>query len=236
MVERIVGKSLERYFGRTRVLSRCSFELLRGESVLLLGPNGAGKSTLLGLLAGLDRPDGGELLFDGKALGREHRREIGLLAHDSRCYSDLSAEENLLLVARLCGVPKPEVAAREMVNQLDLSHAADRPARTFSRGMLQRLALGRALIHAPSVLLLDEPFTGLDRESQTRLRTTLLAERARGTLLCVVSHDLGALDGICDRVLGIERGRVNELAARGASRSADELVQIYSSFSQPQPQ
>ena len=230
-VGRIVGRNVERHFGRTRVLTRASFELLSKQSILLLGQNGAGKSTLLSLLAGLDRPDGGEILLDDAPLGLDHRREIGFLAHDSRCYADLTAHENLLLVARLCGVPDAAQAAAEMVKHVDLVAAADRPARTYSRGMLQRLALGRALIHRPSVLLLDEPFTGLDRESQERLRTTLLAERARGTLLCLVSHDLQALDGICDRVLGIRRGRVEELAAAGAARSAAELIEIYAAYS-----
>ena len=231
MVEQIVGQSVERYFGRTRVLNRANFELQRKQSVLLLGPNGAGKSTLLGLLAGLDRPDGGEIRFDGQPIDLQHRREIGFLAHDTRCYADLSAPENLLLVARLCGVAAPDTAALNMVKQLDLVAAGDRPVRTFSRGMLQRLALGRALIHRPSVLLLDEPFTGLDRESQERLRGTLLLERERGTLLCLVSHDLPALDGVCDRVLGIAKGRVEELQPAGEPLGAQALVQIYSKFS-----
>lgn len=236
MLGQIVGEKVERFFGRTRVLTRASFTFATKQSILLLGPNGAGKSTLLGLIAGLDRPDSGTLLYDGKPFSRAHRGEIGYLAHDSRCYGDLSARENLLLVARLVGLPQPATATDEMVKQLDLGPAAERPARTYSRGMLQRLALARALIHRPSVLLLDEPFTGLDRESQARLRATLQSEQARGTLLCIVSHDLVALDGICDRVVGIVKGRVEELAEAGTLRTADELIAIYSSFSQPQPQ
>jgi ABC-type multidrug transport system ATPase subunit len=220
----VEAKGISRVYGRQRALQRLDLTLAPGSATALLGPNGAGKSTLCGILATLVRPSTGEVRFGGAA-GAAARAAIGLCAHDSLCYGDLSARENLLFFAGLYDVPDPRVRASELLGRVALEGAADRPARTYSRGMLQRLALARALVHRPRFLLLDEPFTGLDRAGVDRLGEILRDERARGTILLVVTHDFDAVAGLVDRVVVLERGH---LAHDGpAPATAAELREAY---------
>lgn len=149
----------------------------------MVGPNGAGKSTLLRLLAGLARPTAGSVTREGG------RRSIGLLSHQSQLYGDLTAVENLAFAARLYGVPDPNGQARARLAAVGLAERADEPVRSLSRGMVQRVAIARALLHGPRVLLLDEPFTGLDPQSSELTLALLAAERAAGQALVLVTHD-----------------------------------------------
>jgi heme exporter protein A len=180
-----------------------------GTISLLEGPNGAGKSTLLGVIGTVLRPNAGSVhyfpLADDDAM--RVRAELGFVAHDSYCYRDLDARENVKLAARLQGLDG-DVAWNRITERVDVRHLAGRRVGTLSRGQRQRVALARALSHEPSVLLLDEPWTGLDRKSASELESVLIAESARGTLIIVVSHGEEVADRLGARRVRLEAGRV----------------------------
>ncbi|MEP6571663.1 MAG: heme ABC exporter ATP-binding protein CcmA [Gemmatimonadota bacterium] len=182
---------LVRAYGRRRALRGVDLSLAAGETLVVLGPNGAGKTTLLRLLAGLMRPTGGEVRVMGlplKSGDTNARRPIGLLSHQSMLYDDLTVAENLLFAAGLYGLLSPREAVARALEEAGLSdRAADLP-RNLSRGMQQRAAIARALLHRPSLLLLDEPFTGLDASASDRLRESLRAETIKRSGMVVVTH------------------------------------------------
>jgi heme exporter protein A len=186
------ARNLERRFGPARALRGVSLEVRGGECHLVVGPNGAGKTTLLRLLAGLARPFAGEVLIQGSILTREpsSRRFLGLLSHQSHLYDDLTALENLTFTARLHGLPDPVASARAALVSVGLEHRAGDQVRRLSRGMVQRVAIAAALLHDPVVLLLDEPFTGLDPQSAEQVAGLLQREREKGAGLILVSHDV----------------------------------------------
>jgi heme ABC exporter ATP-binding subunit CcmA len=186
-------RGVERSFGHVRALRGVSFALRAGESLAVFGPNGAGKTTLLRILAGLLRPQRGEVLLDGTPLQRgdaAHRRRVGLIAHYSLLYDGLTAAENLGFYARLYGVPGREAAVRRAREGVGLADRADDPAGTFSRGMVQRLAIARALLHEPHIVLLDEPFSGLDQRAAAALREVLMRLRAERRTMVLVTHNI----------------------------------------------
>lgn len=207
-------------YGRQRAVADVTLTLRAGQLTALLGENGAGKSTLLGALATQIRPSRGQVLYDGMPAEEWNpqalRRCLGVLAHEPRCYTDLSARENLLFFGRLYGTfADPAALAAECdrrLNAVGLQRAADRPARTLSRGMLQRLAIARTLLPQPQLLLLDEPYTGLDRDGVALLSTLLGAERQRGAIVVVISHDLDSLGPLCDQVAVLLHGRLRARA------------------------
>jgi heme exporter protein A len=219
----VEAREVSRHFGRRLALSRVSVTFRRGEIVALLGPNGAGKSTLVGILATLTRPNSGEVRY-GKATARELgdrlRGRIGVLGHDLFLYGDLSAEENLTFFAKLYALPS--VSAR-VESALERSRLTDRRADRvsgFSRGLRQRLALERALIHEPRLVLLDEPFTGLDDESGALLIERLRGLRAQGAIVVMATHDFETADGLVDRAICLVNGRAKEIDL-GASPAAN---------------
>jgi len=165
--------------------------LERGELLLVLGPNGAGKTTLLRMLAGLVRPTAGSVTVDGAPLLGDPglRRSIGLISHQTLLYDDLTAEENLRFAAGLYGLADPRGAARAALDRVALAGRAGDPVRSLSRGMVQRVAIARALLHGPSIILLDEPFTGLDHASADQVRAVLDTQRAAGAAIVVVTHN-----------------------------------------------
>jgi heme exporter protein A len=206
----LAARGLRRSFGRLRVLHDIDLTLSPGEALAVAGPNGAGKSTLLRILAGLMRPTAGEVRVLGRPLtgnAAETRRAIGLLSHQSLLYDDLTVVENLTFVARLYGLARPGDAARAALEAAGLAGRADDSPRRLSRGLLQRAAIARALLHAPRVLLLDEPFTALDAASADRLRGTLEARRAEGLGLVIVTHHLAEVWEVATRVAVLVEGR-----------------------------
>jgi len=211
-------------FGRSLAVDAVDLEIEVGRSTALLGPNGAGKTTLLRLAATLLRPSAGSIRILGIDAGRsgvEVRRLIGVLAHECLLYPDLSASENLLFYARLFRVPDPAARIREPVERMDLGGWAHRPVRTLSRGLLQRCALARVLLHRPRVLLLDEPFTGLDIEARTRLCAVLAETHRAGATLLMSTHDLATALEICDSAVVLARGRVVWQGSVGAAERGD---------------
>jgi heme exporter protein A len=206
----LAARGLRRSFGRLRVLHDIDLTLSPGEALAVAGPNGAGKSTLLRILAGLMRPTAGEVHVLGRPLTgnpAEARRAIGLLSHQSLLYDDLTVMENLTFVARLYGLDRPADAARAALEAAGLGGRADESPRRLSRGLLQRAAIARALLHAPRILLLDEPFTALDAASADRLRETLEARRAEGLGLVIVTHHLAEVWELATRVAVLVEGR-----------------------------
>jgi len=197
--------------------------LSAGEVKVVLGPNGAGKTTLLRILAGLARPTAGSVQVMGRPLRGDDpdaRRPIGLLSHHSLLYDDLSLLENLTFAARLYGIPAPGRVAREALEAAELSARADDSPRRLSRGMLQRAAIARALLHRPSILLLDEPFTGLDAHSADRFRNFLRGQREAGRAILLVTHQLGEVWDVASQVgvlvggrWALEEDRPDDLAA-----------------------
>lgn len=217
-----------RRFGPITALAQVTFSLAPAESLLLLGPNGAGKSTLLRLAAGVARPTGGKVLVGGFDLrtpqGARARATTGFLGHRSFLFDHLTPLENLALYGRLYGTGgHQEKRAEELLEEVGLARAAHRHVRGFSRGMMQRLALARALFHKPRLLLLDEPATGLDTEGRERLEAILQRQRGQGVSLVVVSHHAESSLRWADRVLVLRRGRITA-DAPASSRTAAEWM------------
>jgi len=177
--------------------------------VALFGSNGAGKTTLLRLLAGLLRPTSGEARLLGSPLPGDAalRRRIGVLGHDSFLYGDLTGAENLRYYARLYDV-REHGRVEHLLDELGLRDAADRPARTYSRGMVQRLSLARAILHDPELLLLDEPYTGLDPSGSALLQDSLARLRSRGVTVLMTTHDFDRGLANADIAVMLHRGRV----------------------------
>jgi ABC-type multidrug transport system ATPase subunit len=201
---------VSRHFGRRRALSHVTFAARRGEIVGLLGPNGAGKSTLIGILATLVAPTSGEVRFDdagARALGIRARARIGLLAHELHLYPELTARQNLVFFARLYGLDADQVVDRAL-EAAGLQERADDEVSGFSRGMRQRLALERSLLHGPRLILLDEPFTGLDDRATSGVAARLKALAADGTIVLLATHDLDIADGLATRVAIVRDGRL----------------------------
>ena len=201
---------VSRHFGRRRAVTKVSLSAGRGEIVGLLGPNGAGKSTLMGMAASLVRPTSGEVRYGGgtaRSLGPALRHQIGLLAHELHLYPELTARQNLSFFARLYGVDAggPVEAALAAAG---LSDRGEDDVSGFSRGMRQRLALERALIHQPRLVLLDEPFTGLDDRAVSVVTERLRGIAASGAIVLLATHDLDLAEGLVTRVVLVRGGRL----------------------------
>ncbi len=205
----VSAKGLGKKFARTVGLVGLDLELAKGVSLALLGPNGAGKSTLLRLMAGLARPTSGTLEIDGVlAHQRAARAKVGFIGHESHLYPDLTARENLVFAAKLHGVSDAAGRASRLLAEEGLERAADRPIRAFSRGMSQRLAIARGIIHQPEIVLLDEPFSGLDRRSSERLEQRINKLRENRCTLVLVSHDVELAARLADAAIVIAGGAV----------------------------
>jgi heme exporter protein A len=205
-------RGLVRHFGERTVLRDVSVELPAGATLAVLGRNGAGKSTLLRILATLLRPHGGSLTVLGEPLPQRAfavRGRLGLLAHDPLLYRDLSGRENLGYHARLHGVADARVEA--LLEAVGMGARANEPVRLLSRGMVQRLAVCRAVLHAPRVLLLDEPLANLDPAAATLVEP--LIGRSSGVTRVLTSHDPKAAMAEADLVLGLYEGRAAFLSS-----------------------
>ena len=212
--QQVTVSNVSRHYGRRRALSSVSLDLKAGEVVGLLGPNGSGKSTLLGVLSTLIAPSSGEVRYGeqlSRALGADLRRLIGFLSHDLQLYPELSARENLDFSARLYGRQEPLAVVNNALDRARLADRAEEPVAGFSRGMRQRLALERSLIHKPRLVLLDEPFTGLDDRSTSELIERLHQLSKDGCLIVFATHDLDIADGVLDRAVVLRSGRITEL-------------------------
>ncbi len=223
----IAARGLEKRFGPVHALRGIDLEVPAGSTLAVLGPNGAGKSTLLRLLAGLARPTAGTLRVGPSGEDRRRARgRVGYLAHATFLYPALTARENLIFAGRLYGVASPAQRADELLAAQELTDVADRPAGGFSRGMAQRLAIARGLVHDPAIVLLDEPYTGLDRSASEALTRRLSALRAGGRTLVLVTHELARACELADRAIVLAGGRVVH-EATGADLALAALDRAY---------
>lgn len=197
---KVSARRVSRRYGRVRALSDVDLEIAPGEKVAIFGPNGSGKTTLLKIVAGLLRPSSGEVAINGND-PRLVRGRLGYLGHHPYLYPHLSVGENLALFARLYGVP--QTAAETALARMGLRAKRDALVHTLSRGEIQRAALARCILHDPALLLMDEPFTGLDEEASATLPEILQRD---GTTLLMATHNHVRGRAIADRTLVLERG------------------------------
>jgi heme ABC exporter ATP-binding subunit CcmA len=221
-MEALRASGLWKYFGDYAALRQLDFTIAQGSCTALLGRNGAGKTTLLRILAGLSAPSRGEVTLLGKPpRDGEARRRVGIIGHGIAIYDELSAKENLALFARLYAIPDPDNAAMRWLERTGLANVASSLVREFSRGMRQRLAIGRAFLHSPSLLLLDEPFTSLDDRAIALLQTLLNDAIADGATVVMSTHQLReALELATDIVL-LNRGQIAHTGPRTPEMLAD---------------
>lgn len=216
-------EGLTKSFGPRKAVDRVTFSLPRGAFLTVFGPNGAGKTTLLRMIATLARPSAGAIEVmgvDAVAEPDRVRASIGLVSHNPMLYPDLTAEENLVLFGRLYGVADPRSRARELLDAVGLSTRRLDRVRTFSRGMLQRASIARALVNDPDLVLLDEPLAGLDPHA-VEVFDRLIADVRAGRTFVMVSHDFEQGLSLADHVLLMARGRAaafEELAGADASK------------------
>jgi heme exporter protein A len=204
------ARGLRRSFGRVPIIQDIDIAIRPGEALAIAGPNGAGKTTLLRMLAGLLRPDGGEITVMGKPFGRgamAPRQAIGLVAHQTLLYDDLTLLENLVFAARLYGLYQPTRVAMAALEAAALGDRAGELPRRLSRGLQQRAAIARALLHDPTIILMDEPFTGLDPGAADRLQLDLRARLSKGAGLVLVTHRLPDVWDLATRVAVLVHGR-----------------------------
>jgi heme exporter protein A len=202
---------VSRTFGRRRALNRVSLTVEAGTITALLGHNGAGKSTLLSIAATLLQPSSGQVRYgelDAAGGGAALRARIGLLGHDLYLYAELTAAENLRFFAKVYSLDAVERRVDAALERAGLADRRDDIVAGFSRGMRQRLALERALIHEPRLVLLDEPFTGLDEVARDALRVRLRAAREAGAIVVLTTHDTAAIEGLTDAAVSLVDGRL----------------------------
>ena len=212
----LLAEQLHHRFGAVRALDGISFSVRPGQTLAIFGPNGAGKTTLLKVLAGLIRPQAGRAQVDGG------RRAIGWIGHQAQLYNQLTVRENLRFWASLYDVAPPA----ELLARLGLEEHADRPVRALSRGLVQRVAIARALVHNPAVLLLDEPFTGLDRTAAETLGRLLAQHAAAGRATVLVTHNVEEGTGLATDVAFMRAGRFVHIGPR-AGRGAEQVSEEY---------
>jgi heme exporter protein A len=210
-------RKLVKRFGLKTVLRGLDFKVQEGEFVALLGPNGAGKTTFLRILASLSRPSLGEIRIAGYALPAQAaavRRRLGVVSHMPLLYGDLTAEENLRFFGRMYDVEHLDQRIAEVLELVGLAARRRDLVRTFSRGMQQRLAIGRAVLHDPEVMLFDEPHTGLDQDACDMLDKVLRDVAARGRTVVMTSHDLARVEDLASRFDVLSRGVIAASASR----------------------
>ena len=221
--------NLVKRFGLKTILRGLNFEVEKGEFVALLGPNGAGKTTFLRILASLSRPAAGRVTVSGFSLPSQAaavRRLIGVVSHLPLLYGDLTAEENLRFYARMYSIPNPDARINDVLDVVGLTARRRDLVRTYSRGMQQRLAIGRAVLHDPEIMLFDEPFTGLDQDACAMLGDVLREVAARSRTVVMTSHDLSRAADLASRFDVISRGTITA-SAHSQDMDTDLLLSFY---------
>lgn len=207
----IETNGLIKTIGDKMILRGINLSIKKGETVAILGPNGAGKSTVLKILGGLIKSTSGEVKINGLDLKKDSydiKKKLGFLAHNSFLYDHLTPLENLKFFGKLYGVKNVEERAKELIAEVGLKVFTHDPVRSFSRGMIQRIAIARAIIHQPEILLFDEPHTGLDQQAIKLLNDVIMRMRKEGSTIIMVTHDFQQAVETCDRFIIIKNGRV----------------------------
>ena len=225
----ITVRKLVKRFGPKVVLRGLDFDVEPGEFVALLGPNGAGKTTFLRILASLSRPVMGQVSIAGYQLPQQAaavRQRLGVVSHLPLLYGDLTAEENLRFYGRMYNIPMMDQRITDVLELVGLSARRRDLVRTFSRGMQQRLAIGRAVLHDPEVMLFDEPHTGLDQDACEMLDTVLQDVAARGRTVVMTSHDLARASDLASRFDVLSKGKI-VASARRDEMERDQILTFY---------
>jgi heme exporter protein A len=205
----IEARSVSKHFGRFRVLEDITMSIGADDFVGILGKNGAGKTTLLKIIASLLKPTSGSILFHGTDIREDLNvvlRQTGMISHQTYLYGDLTASENLKFYAKLYDVHTGEIPA--LLEKVGLQNRADDMVRKFSRGMQQRLSIARMLLHRPRLLLLDEPYTGLDQKASEFLDSILREYHAQGNCILMISHDIDHTVGLANRLIVLNKGKI----------------------------
>ncbi len=224
-------EGLTKSFGNRLTLRGIDLEVKQGESVVIFGPNGAGKTTLIKVLATIMNPSSGKVLIEGldiKSSAEEARRRIGIVTHHTFLYGNLTAYENLDFYCRLYDVPKRKERIHEVVAMVGMTPRLHHRVATLSRGMQQRLSIARSLLHKPSVILLDEPETGLDRQATALLWAALETEGEQKRTIVMTTHNLERGLEVAERVLILDKGKI---VYEGSHRALDlpVLERVYQS-------
>jgi len=204
-------KKLTKQADNKLILRGVDLSIKKGETVAILGPNGAGKSTLLKVLATLIKPTSGRVVINEMDLKKNHiqiKKIMGYLPHSSLLYDHYSPLENLVFFGNIYDVKNVEQRAVELVKEVVLSFFLNEPVKNFSRGMIQRIAIARAIVHEPEILLLDEPHTGLDQGAISILNNVILSMKQKGTTTLMVTHDFKQAAEICDRIIIVKNGKI----------------------------
>lgn len=204
---RALGKSID----DRPILRNLNFSIPAGSYVALLGANGAGKSTLMRMISMLTGPTAGDLTLFGTSVRKAPaalRKRLGLISHQAMLYRDLSPRENLVLFGKLYGIPDPAGRAMDLLSAVGLAHRADDPVKGFSRGMTQRTAIARALMHDPELILADEPFAGLDAPSMDTVERILAMLHSAGRTIVLANHDIAQTLRLTQRALVLRQGEL----------------------------
>jgi len=222
-------RKLTKAFGHQAALRGVDLEVAEGEFLTLFGPNGAGKTTLIRIIASLARPSSGTVHICGQDLSKEAtavRRQIGLISHNPLLYGDLTADENLHFFARLYDLPDAAARIAAVLEQVGLTSRRRDPVRTYSRGMVQRLTIARAVLHDPAIMLLDEPYTGLDLQAADMLRGVLQELAASNRTVILTTHNLEQGLEMCNRAAILNRGRIGWQGQR-SEVDLDSMKEVY---------
>ncbi|NPE30853.1 ABC transporter ATP-binding protein [Methanococcoides sp. SA1] len=224
--------NVSKKFGNMPVLKGIDLDINKGEFVALLGANGAGKTTLVKIMSALSSPSEGTVMVNGKDISKDQgplRAIIGVISHETYLYNDLTAVENLRFFGQMYGIASKKLEARinGLLEQVELVKRADDRVSTFSRGMKQRLSIARALLHEPSILFLDEPYTGLDQHAAHTFEKVLLDLDPKDTTRLMISHEISRTYNMCDRVIILDKGCIVFDSLMSEVASAEDLRGIY---------
>lgn len=225
----ILGQGLTKRYGNFFALKGVDITLAEGEFLALFGPNGAGKTTLLKILSTLMKPSSGSLEvcgLDPRVAGERLRKSIGFISHSTMLYDALSAYDNIVFFAEMFDLDRVEERAKKALSDMGLFSRMRDPVRTFSRGMKQRLAIARAIIHDPPILLLDEPYTGLDHQASINFTASLEKFHSEGKTMMMAIHDIWRGLEICQRAAIISAGRL-VFEEKIYHNEIDKFEQIY---------
>lgn len=224
--------NVSKKFGNVSVLKGIDLKIKKGEFVALLGANGAGKTTLVKIMSALSSPSEGTVLVNGIDISKDQdhvRSAIGVISHETYLYNDLSAEENLRFFGKMYNINKNDLDVQVNISlkKVELLNRANDRVSTFSRGMKQRLSIARALLHSPSILFLDEPYTGLDQHAAHTFENALTDLDPENTTRLMITHDINRTYSMCDRIIILDKGCIVLDKAMSEISSVDELNEIY---------